>query len=141
MSRTQDIIDKMQALMIADGNFGGVAEYSQSGWDADNFQYPLCLLLVEDDTITPLGLNKTEHELRLEIIFACNQFGEHGNRMTYHFADSLEDLLITNRSFTLTTGEVLDVRLTQKTYGLDFTDDGNVDGVNCQVIVKFMVSS
>ena len=140
MARTQDIVDKLQQLMQADNNFGGIAEYSQSGWKSNDFQYPLCLVLVETDNINILGMNKTEHELRLEVIFACNQFGDQGNRMTYHFADALETLLITNRSFTLDTGEVLDVRLTEKTYGLDFSDDGYVDGVNCQVAVRFMVS-
>ena len=140
MARTQDIIDKLQDLMQADGDFGGIAEYAQSGYNAANFQYPLCLLLVENDVVNVLGMNKTEHELEIEIIFACNQYGDQGNRKTYHFADSLETLLISNRQFTLDTGEVLDIRLTRKTYGIDYTDDGNLDGVNCLVTVRFMVS-
>lgn len=141
MARTQDIIDKLQSLMLADGNFSQISEYAQSGHNAQNFAYPLCLLLVEDDTINILGMNKTEHELTIEIIFACNTWGDEGQRLTYHFADALETLLITNRSFTLATGEILDIRLAQKTYGLDFADDNNIDGVNCLVRVKFVVDA
>lgn len=141
MSRTQDIVDKLQSLMAADTNFAGIAEYAQSGWNSDNFTYPLAIILVENDSVNILGMNKSEHTLSLEVIFACNQWGDEGNRMTYHYADSFETLLVANRTFTLTTGEVLDVRLTQKTYGLEFSEDGNVDGVNCQVEVRFMVSA
>lgn len=141
MARTQDIVDTLESLMKADNNFANIAHFTQTAYSSDNFSYPFAAILVENDGIEILGMNKSQHVLNLEIIFASNQWGNEGQRATYHFADALETLLVSNRQFTLTTGEVLDVRLTQKTYGLEFSDDGNVDGVNCQVEVRFMVSA
>jgi hypothetical protein len=140
MSKTQDIIDAVQQLMIQSNQFIDVKHYIQSAKDDETFDFPLCSILAESDNLSQLGSTKTQHVLVLTISYLSQSWTQEGNRMSYGFADGLENLLKTNR--TLTVGEtVVSVYLISKEYGLTELEEATIDGVTCQVEVTYLSDS
>lgn len=141
MSQTQEIVDAMQQLMIQSNKFVDIKDYIQSGKEEKSFDFPLCAILVENDIMTQMGSTKTNHVLTLTITYMTQDWSQEGNRLSYAFADGLEDLLKTNRTLDVTE-TVVSVYLTQKMYGIDAgTDDSTIDGVTCEVECTYLVNS
>tara|TARA_R100001230_G_C5673627_1_gene178886 strand:- start:103 stop:528 length:426 start_codon:yes stop_codon:yes gene_type:complete len=140
MSKTQDIIDAIQTLMIQSNKFVDVKHYIQSAKDDETFDFPLCSILAESDNLSQLGSTKTQHVLTLTISYLTQSWTQEGNRMSYAFADGLEDLFKTNR--TLTVNEtVVSVYLVAKEYGLTELEESTIDGVTCQVEITYLSDS
>tara|TARA_Y100000593_G_scaffold94859_1_gene196691 strand:+ start:9666 stop:10091 length:426 start_codon:yes stop_codon:yes gene_type:complete len=140
MSKTQDIIDAIQNLMIQSNKFVDIKHYVQSTKDDETFDFPLCTILAESDELEQLGSTKTQHILTLTISYLTQSWSQDGNRLSYGFADGLEDLFKTNRTLTVTE-TVVSVYLTNKLYGLTELEESTIDGVTCQVEVTYMSDS
>ena len=140
MSKTQDIIDAIQQLMIQSNKFVDIKNYIQSAKDEETFDFPLASILAESDEMSQLGSTKTEHVLTLTISYLTQSWTQDGNRLSYGFADNLENLFKTNR--TLTVSEtVVSVYLVSKQYGLTELEEATLDGVTCQVEITYLSDS
>ena len=141
MSQTQEIVDAIQQLMIQSNKFVDIKNYLQSGKEEKTFDFPLCAILVENDALSQMGSTKTEHVLTLTITYMTQNWSQEGNRLSYAFADGLEDLFKTNRTLTVTE-TVISLYMVQKMYGIDAgTDDSTIDGVTCEVECTYLVNS
>lgn len=135
--RTQQVITKIVALMNANSKFGLIRRYITSAKNIDIAEFPMCMIVVDEDEITRMG-HKNHHRLILLVSFTFIEHTLEGNRYSYEVADAFEELLNENMKIELETGEFVGFQLTKKTYELDFTDNQIIDGVVCELECKYI---
>jgi hypothetical protein len=135
--RTQQVISKLVTLMNANAKFGLIRRYITSAKNIDIAEFPMCMVVVDEDEITRMG-HKNHHRLILLVSFTFIEHTLEGNRYSYQVADAFEELLNENMKIELETGEFVGFQLTKKTYELDFTDNQIIDGVVCELECKYI---
>jgi hypothetical protein len=135
--RTQQIISELLRLMNANAKFGLIRRYLTSAKAADIDEFPVCVIVVDEDEVTRLG-HKNHHRLTLLVSFTFLEHTLEGNRYSYQLADALEDLLNDNMKIELQTGEFVGFQLVKKTYELNLEETQVVDGVVCEIECKYI---
>ena len=123
--------------MKADVSFTSIKRYVTSGKDIDINQYPVCLIVVDEDEVTRMG-HKNHHRLTLNISFTFLDHDFNGNRHSYTMADNLEALLEANMKVQISSGEFIGFQLMKKLYELDMETTAIIDGVMCEVECKYI---
>lgn len=135
--RTQQIIDGLLQLMHSKAEFGVIRRYLTSAKAADIDEFPVCVVVVDEDEVTRLG-HKNQHRLTLLVSFTFLEHTLEGNRYSYQMADALEDLLNANMKIAIQAGEFVGFQLVKKTYELNLEETQVVDGVVCEIECKYI---